>query len=526
MSLLLHVLLISDKAEDHLALFDTLSQAGYEPVLQQIGSEEELRAALSSGSWDAILCEYNLPCLSCEKALEVLKSTGSDVPLITLSGSVDEQTVLALLRAGARDYVLKDNLARLPSSIQRELREREDRRQRNRLEAQLQQAMKMEAIGRLAAGVAHDFNNLLTVITGFAQLALLDPNPAREGLQEIMRAAERAAALTRQLLAFSRQQALETRVFDLNQLVADLDKMLRRLIGEDVEVITRIVGEPLMVKADPGKLEQVILNLAVNSRDAMPVGGKLILSTSRRVLEGGAADMHGLPDNDYCVVSISDNGAGIAPETLPHIFEPFFTTKPEGRGTGLGLSTAYGIVQQSGGAIHAYSEKNVGTTMTVFIPASSVGTDKSIYTAAEPLPTGNETILIAEDDARVLQLVCHCLTVRGFTVLEARDGEQALDILSQRGPHGVDLMITDVVMPRMTGAVLAERAAALVPDLRILFMSGYTEEVIQLHGISAGSTAFLQKPFAPRELVRKVRHLLDVGKAEGGVSLSPTQPRL
>ncbi|HVW83858.1 MAG TPA: ATP-binding protein, partial [Bryobacteraceae bacterium] len=359
-----------------------------------------------------------------------------------------------------------------------------------------------------------DFNNLLTVITGFAQLALLEDNPARAGLEQILQAAERATGLTRQLLAFSRQQALEPRVFDLNRLVRDMEKMLRRLIGEDIEVITRISEEPLGVRADPGQIEQVILNLAVNSRDAMPRGGRLILGTGRRRLEGAPATIHGLADDDYCVVSVSDNGMGIPPDVLPHIFEPFYTTKPEGKGTGLGLSTVYGILQQSGGAIHAYSEKDVGTTMTVFLPAANAASESVIASQDIALGTGTETILVAEDDPDVRHLVLESLAARGFFVMEASGGEEALEILHAQGPDGVDLLITDVVMPGLPGPVLAARAAELFPRLKILFMSGYTEDVIQHHGISQGSAAFLQKPFAPSDLVRKVRFLLDTDQQE------------
>jgi PAS domain S-box-containing protein len=398
--------------------------------------------------------------------------------------------------------------------------------ERRTLEDQLTQARKMEALGRLAGGVAHDFNNLLTVITGFAQLALLDDNPARVGLEQIMLAAERASGLTRQLLAFSRQQALEPRVFDVNGLVRDMEKMLRRLIGEDIEVITQISKEPLTVKADPGQIEQVVLNLAVNSRDAMPKGGRLILSTAARRMEGPAAVVNGLTDNDYCVISVTDSGSGISERALPHIFEPFFTTKPEGQGTGLGLSTVYGIVKQSGGSIQAHSERDVGTTMTVYLPAAGAASDIVSPLDAGSVGTGRDTILVAEDDPTVLNLVAHCLKARGFHVLSAPNGETALDMLHAQGPAGVDLLITDVVMPEIAGPVLATRASELIPRLKILFMSGYTEEVIRHHGISRRNATFLQKPFAPSELIRKVRQLLDAEPTRKSVASVAVQPQV
>jgi signal transduction histidine kinase len=509
----LQVLLVADREDHQAAIARLLSRADYDPQIHRVDAADSMREQLAAHGWDVILADCVVPRFNCEAALDVLQASGLDIPFIAISDTANEETILNLLRAGARDYVVKDNLFRLPSAIQRELLEAEGRRQRKRLEAELQQAMKMEAIGRLAGGVAHDFNNLLTVITGFAQLALLDENPARVGLEQILQAAERASGLTRQLLAFSRQQALEPRVLDLNQLVREMEKMLRRLIGEDLQVITKLADKPLPVKVDPGQLEQVILNLAVNSRDAMPRGGKLILSTSLRRLTGAAARLHGLANNDYCVISVSDNGSGIPAAVLPHIFEPFFTTKAEGYGTGLGLSTAYGIVQQSGGAIHAHSEPGMGTTMTVFIPASTETQDTAVKPLAEAQQRGHETILIAEDDEGVLDLVAESMLAHGFSVLRAANGEEALDILHARGPVGVDLLITDVVMPGISGPILATRAGELLPHMKILFMSGYTEDVIRHHGISRGNAAFLQKPFAPNELVRRVRRLLDSREA-------------
>jgi signal transduction histidine kinase len=504
----LAVLLVEDREDDALLIERCLKRAGYELALTRADSEESMRACLADKAFDVVLSDYTLPGFSCQRALEVLRSGNHDIPFIALSGTVSEQAILTMLRAGAGDYVMKDNLARLPSAVDREIREAEGRRHRKRLESQLQQAMKMEAIGRLAGGVAHDFNNLLTVIGGFAQLALMDENPARAGLEQILLAAERASGLTRQLLAFSRQQEMEPRVFDLNQLVRDMEKMLSRLIGEDIEVLSRIGDETLTVKADPGQIEQVVMNLAVNSRDAMPNGGKLILSTSRLTLEGTMATMHGLQPDDYCVVSVSDTGAGIPAGVLPHVFEPFYTTKPEGKGTGLGLSTAYGIVRQSGGAIHAYSEPGIGTTMTVYLPATGGKAEPLMPPTVLSMASGSETVLVAEDDATVLQLVSYSLSASGFKVLQATNGEDAIDLLHAQGPAGVEVLITDVVMPGISGPILAARASELLPHLKVMFMSGYTEEVIRNYGIARENVAFLQKPFAPSELVRKLRQLI------------------
>jgi two-component system, cell cycle sensor histidine kinase and response regulator CckA len=508
----LAVLLVEDREDDADLIRRCLIRGGYDPQITRVETEGEFRGALAASRWDVILSEYTLADFNCQGALEALRSSEADIPFIALSGTVSEETILTLLHSGAGDYVMKNNMARLPSAVDRAIRETEGRRHRERLENQLQQAMKMEAIGRLAGGVAHDFNNLLTVIAGCAQLALLEDNPARSVLEEILLAADRASGLTRQLLAFSRQQSLEPQVFDINKLVRVMEKLLRRLIGEDILVVSRIAETPLSVKADPGQLEQVLLNLAINSRDAMPTGGKIILSTFRQRLDGSSATLQGLPAGDYCGISVSDNGTGISAEALPHIFEPFFTTKSEGTGTGLGLATAYGIVQQSCGAIHAQSEEGMGTTMTVLLPSSAVHAAALVSPAVETPDSGTETILIAEDDDTVLRLVSRSLSASGFQVIEADSGEAALERLHAQGPAGVDALITDVVMPGISGTVLAARATELLPQLKVLFMSGYTEDVIRHHGVLRENVAYLQKPFAPSELVRKIRQLLDPEK--------------
>jgi hypothetical protein len=374
----------------------------------------------------------------------------------------------------------------------------------------------MEAIGRLASGVAHDFNNLLTVITGFAQLALLDENPARAGLEQILSAAERAAGLTRQLLAFSRQQALVTKVFDVNALVRGMEKMLGRLIGEDVRVLTHLDPEPVTVKADPGQIEQVILNLAINSRDAMPDGGQLIITTARLQLSEMVAAAVGLEAATYHTLSVSDSGSGIPADILPLIFEPFYTTKPEGRGTGLGLSTSYGIVKQSGGALAVTSEPGLGTTMTIYLPAASSAMLPE-RAQNEIVETGSETVLLTEDDHAVLRLMEESLSARGFRVLTSDSAAQGLEILGKQPPGEVAILITDIVMPGMSGPLYAEKARQIQPGLKVLFASGYPRDVIQYHGLEEGTADFIQKPFAPGELVNKVRRLLDTGLKVRGV---------
>ena len=388
------------------------------------------------------------------------------------------------------------------------------------LEEQLRQALKMEAVGRLAGGVAHDFNNLLTVIKGHAELLLdkLDRrDPMRAEVEEVQKAAERAAALTRQLLAFSRQQVLAPQVLDLNVVVANVDRLLRRLLGEDIEL--HAVLEPALarVKADPGQIEQVILNLAVNARDAMPRGGKLTVETSNVILdEAYARERVEVKPGAYVRLAVSDTGTGMSPETCSHIFEPFFTTKDSTKGTGLGLSTVYGIVKQSDGHIAVYSEPGMGTTLKIYLPRVD-GPQESLpaQPAAAASDTGTETILLVEDEDGVRGLVRQVLKRRGYSVLEARDGGEAL-LTCEHFHDPIHLLLTDVVLAHMSGRELAERLAPQRPEMRVLYMSGYTDDAIVQHGVLAQETAFLQKPFTTDALARKVRDVLDGGNAPRG----------
>jgi PAS domain S-box-containing protein len=385
---------------------------------------------------------------------------------------------------------------------------------RKQLEEQLRQAQKMEAIGRLAGGVAHDFNNLLTIIAGYGQILLdrLGPDDHLRGhVREIEKAANRAASLTRQLLAFGRRQMLSLQVLDLNAVVANMDRMLRRLIGEDIDLVT-VCGEGLgRVKADLGQLEQVILNLALNARDAMPRGGKLTLETANAVLDETYARTHmDVTPGHYVMLAVSDSGCGMDAETKAHIFEPFFTTKEQGKGTGLGLATVYGIVKQSGGCIWVYSEPGRSTTFKIYLPRVDGDTEEAVEREKEPTVTvqGSETILLVEDEAEVRSLVRGVLESKGYTVLEARDGALALQIAEQhQGP--IHLLLTDAVMPEMSGRELAEHLETVHRETKVLYMSGYTDNAIVHHGALEPGTAFLQKPFAPDALARKVREVLD-----------------
>jgi nitrogen-specific signal transduction histidine kinase/ActR/RegA family two-component response regulator len=389
---------------------------------------------------------------------------------------------------------------------------------RRQLEDQLRQAQKMEAVGMLAGGVAHDFNNLLTIITGYSQLILnnLRPNdPNRHSAEQIMKAGERAAALTKQLLAFSRRQVLQPRVIDLNKLVSGLTIMLQRLIGEDIDL--RLVLQPELgtVSADPGQIEQVIMNLVVNARDAMPKGGVLTIETNHVPLDEHYTNRHiSVKPGAYIMLAVSDNGGGMDSATQARLFEPFFTTKSAGRGTGLGLSTVFGIVKQSGGSVDVYSEVGRGTTVKVYLPRVDQPVVVEPEKKARPAVRGAETILVVEDDEMVRTLVRETLEREGYKLLEAPGPLEARSVADTfRGP--IQLMITDVVMPKVSGRELATQMNKARPDMKILYMSGYTDNAVLASGILQKEVAFLQKPFTPAALSEKVREVLENGKTRG-----------
>ncbi|HMK76072.1 MAG TPA: PAS domain S-box protein [Thermodesulfobacteriota bacterium] len=398
--------------------------------------------------------------------------------------------------------------------ITRDITERKKHEQeKTNLEEQLRQSQKMEAIGQLAGGVAHDFNNLLTVIKGYSQLSLnemKENDPLRESIEEVRNAADRAADLTRKLLAFSCRQVLEMKVLDLNTVLRDLERMLRRLIGEDIELVTILTDGLGRVKTDPGWVEQIIMNLAVNARDAMPNGGKLTIETANVELDGAYAHKHiDVTPGRYVMLSMSDTGMGMTPEVRKQVFEPFFTTKEKGKGTGLGLSTVYGIVKQSGGNIWVYSEPGLGTTFKIYLPRA----DESIEevrekVTGEEVSRGCETILLVEDEESVRRLTVEILKRQGYEVLEASCGDDAL-VLSKGHKEPIHIMLTDVVMPGMSGRELANQLKPFHPKMKVLYMSGYTDNTIINHGILNEGINYIQKPFTVDGLTKRVREVLD-----------------
>jgi len=392
---------------------------------------------------------------------------------------------------------------------------REQIMEREKAEEHLRQIQKLEEIGRLAGGVAHDFNNLLGVILGRCEILFVQPSLDAEVLRSakiIEEAAGRGAKLTRQLLAFGRRQLLEPRILDLNEVIAGLERMLQRLIGEDVDL--KFHPEPRLarVKADPGQLEQVIMNLAVNARDAMPDGGHLTITTTNVQLDETYLNRHTMiQPGSYVMIAVSDSGCGMDAETQSHIFEPFFTTKEKGKGTGLGLSTAYGIVKQSGGYIWVYSEPGQGTTFKIYLPATAGHVSKQLprEPSARPLE-GSETVLVVEDDAALRELTREFLQSSGYKVLEAGTPEEALRVAAQHSGR-IDLLLTDVIMPKMNGRELAKKLLSVRPEMKVLYISGYTDDAIMRHGLLEEGLAFLQKPYTHYGLTHKIREVLGGG---------------
>ena len=435
----------------------------------------------------------------------------ASVQMLELQIEERRRTEAALRRARdeleTRVHERTANLAAANEALRAEIAERQ------RLETQLLQSQKMESIGRLAGGVAHDFNNLLTAIKGYAELALDaldDRDQIYSDLREIRKATERAAALTAQLLAFARKQIINPRVIDLGELIGDFESLLQRLIGENIELEIRIGRGAERIRADPGQIEQLLVNLVVNARDAMPEGGKLTIETAGATLDAEGAPVQAGAGGDATLVllAIGDTGTGIAPEVQAHLFEPFFTTKEPGKGTGLGLATCYGIVAQHNGQITFTSEIGHGTTFKIFLPRIDAALDASpTEHEGQALPRGSEVILLAEDETAVREMTARTLRQLGYTILEAANGEEALRLVRAGGP-APQLLLTDVIMPRMSGWSLAERLVALRPDIKVLFISGYSDQVVTEDRRLQQDIKLLQKPFSPATLAHRVRNLL------------------
>ena len=510
----LHILHLEDDRNDAALIRSALEAEGITCAITFVQTHADFVAALQRGGIDLILSDFSLPAFDGLSAVKLAHAQKPDLPVILVSGTMGEERAIDSLKNGATDYVLKERLSRLAPAVRRAMHEVEERAERKRLEAQFIEAQKMEVIGQLAGGVAHDFNNVLAVIYGYCEWTLSklpEGDPLRKYIHEIHHAAEHAAGLTRQLLIFSRKQSVQLVVLDLNDVVNGLDKMLRRLIDENIEMTTIPGAQIGRVKADSGYVGQLLMNLVVNARDAMPNGGKLTIATHDVTLDDNYARTHaGVMPGDYVMLSVSDTGTGMTDEVTSHLFEAFFTTKPQGKGTGLGLATCRTIVQQSGGHIGVYSEIGNGTTFKIYFPR----VEQPLNVTPRPtdinqLARGTETLLVVEDEPSVRHLARGVLQAQGYEVLSASNGQDALHVAREHEGSPIRLVITDVIMPLMGGKVMAEWLKTTYPDLKILFTSGYTDDAITHHGVLEIGVEFLSKPYTPATLVRKVREMLD-----------------
>jgi two-component system, cell cycle sensor histidine kinase and response regulator CckA len=497
-----------------------LTRAALEPHGFQVAEAADGATALTlcqEETPDLVILDVVMPGMDGYQTCAALRRlpAGKYLAIVMMTGLEDLASITLAFQMGATDFITKPiNWALLYFRVQYILMASQALFQRQQLEEQLHQSQKMEAIGRLAGGVAHDFNNLLTVIAGCTDLLLARlpyQDPSRVDIEEIREAVERASSLTCQLLAFSRKQVLQPKVLDLSRLVAQMEKMLQRIIGEDLEMVTVLTEEPTAVLADPGQIEQVVLNLAINARDAMPQGGLLTLKVVRVTLDEAFCQWH--PEaqpGPFVLLAVSDTGVGMDKATMARAFEPFFTTKEVGKGTGLGLATVHGIVTQSGGFIRWDSRPGQGTSIEVYLPLASQGKeeDEPDLTISADNLRGGETILLVEDDSLVRRVAGKILKAYGYIVLEAGNGLEALN-LGHRHPQPIDLLFTDIVMPDMNGRDLAERWETIHPESRILYTSGYNENIIVQQGTLEPGVNFIPKPYRMTSLAEKIREVLD-----------------
>jgi signal transduction histidine kinase len=518
---MMRILLIEDNEDDACLIQEMLlekPEAGIQ--LEWVDRLSRGLAQLALGKSDLVLLDLSLPDSQGLETFDTVQSCGQDVPIVVLTGLDDEAMANQAVRRGAQDYLVKGRLDSylLVRAARYAVERKHGERALRESEAQLRQSQKIEGIGQLAGGIAHDFNNLLTVINSYSDMLLGEvgfDNPfVRNGLDQIKEAGHRAASLTRQLLAFTRQQVLEPKILDLNESVSNMAKLLRRLIGEDIALV--LCPHPALghVKVDPGQVEQIIMNLAVNARDAMPRGGQLTIETMNVELD--RAQAHQPPSvepGSYVMLGVSDTGCGMDANTQTRIFEPFFTTKGLGKGTGLGLATVHGIVKQSGGSIGVSSDLGKGTTFKIYLPRiEGAAEQRDPISAPNVAFRGSETILLVEDEEMVRALAQAILERNGYTVFAAKNVTDALRV-AQAGPQAIHLLLTDTIMPEMNGPELAQQVLAIRPAMKVLYMSGYTDKAFKSTAAWEPGSAFLQKPFTPQTLAGKVREILTVPQA-------------
>ncbi|MBK8277394.1 MAG: response regulator [Nitrospira sp.] len=514
----LRIVHLEPSGEDGERIGTILANGGIACAIHRVETQQSFTTGITDDRTDLILAEFHTPGCGGDTAFTVAQKVASYVPFIFVSTSINESLITELLNRGVTDVISKDALGRLVPAVRRILKEQQERERRRGAEetlreyqVQLRHIQKLEAVGRLAGGLAHDFNNLLTVILGHSQVVLNEidvAHPLRTQIQEMQNAGERARVLIRQLLMVSRKRPSEARVISLNALLDDFESMLRRVIGEDIQLTVNLSQDDLRIKMDPALVEQIVMNLVVNARDAMPNGGRLTLELQLIHLDQAPRyHVMDLSPGEYVTLSVSDTGCGMSPEVKTHMFQPFFTTKDEEKGTGLGLSTVFDIVTQGGGGLDVTTMIGEGTRFDVYFPRSvgAIGPATGEPSAETPLG-GHEMVLLVEDDEAVRLLIRDELRKLGYRIVEARNGIEACLVAT---PYigKLQLLLTDIVMPGMSGTELARHLRVIKPELKILFISGYEDDV----GVGAGDTAiaYLQKPFTTEALAGMVRHLLD-----------------
>jgi signal transduction histidine kinase len=507
----LRALIVEDSENDCMLLLSMLQRGGYSVDHKRVDTAASLKATLDD-PWDIVISDFSMPGFRGTDALAIIRDRGLDVPFIFLSGTIGEDMAISAMRAGAQDYVIKGNVARLLPAIERELREAEARREKRQVEHRLRQLEKFEALGKLAGGVAHDFNNVIGAIMGWAEIGadrVAEDSQEAKLFRKIGDQARRAAGLTRQLLAYARRQILEPKNINLNQMVKETTALLEKVIGEQIEVKMALAEDLRITRADPAQIEQVLMNLCFNARDAMSAGGQLLIETRNLDLDAKYCSRHAdARPGRWVQLSVSDTGSGMDAATMERIFEPFFTTKEVGKGTGLGLATVFGIMKQHGGFIELYSEVGTGTAFHVHLPVSE-GVAEALRPADDsPARGGNELILVAEDHDGMRDMAEQILGTLGYRLVLAHDGDEAVRKFLERADE-ISLLLMDVVMPKMAGTDAYEKISAARPGIPVIFTSGYSEQGAYLtSALTAGATV-LQKPYGARALARKVRELLD-----------------
>ena len=509
----LKVLIVEDSRASVATVIDELERGGFEVSHAQVETAEELRAALASDDWNVVLANYSMPRISPPEALKVLRAAGRELPFIILSDISGEETAVAAIRAGAHDFLVKSRLSQLPAAIERALADIQARRDRDRLDADVQQTRKMEALGRLAGGVAHDFNNLLTAILGYGALVLeqvgRDTSTGRD-VSQILASAQKASTLSRQLLAFSHNQVFTSVPLNLNTVIYDVEPRLRVLAGEAVTLAVRLEPALHWVLADTAQIEQALFNVIANARDAMPEGGVITIETRNSgTVEDGALVRPNTLAGAYAVLSVHDTGTGMPPEIRARMFEPFFTTKEKGLGTGLGLAAVYGITRQLGGFIRVESEPGKGTTLQIFLPQTPRPSD-----VAPPKPetavmaSGLGTVLLVEDDDGVRALVKTMLERYAYRVIDVPSGEAALSFLESSPATPIDLLLSGIVLPGVQGPELATMASAARPSMKVLLISDDVDRLVGVAKTVGGDWPVIAKPFSAPALVARVQQLL------------------